>query len=157
MNLNLVQVCGRITKNPEIINTQSGTQIVKFSVASNRTWKDKNSGQKNQEVEFHNVVAFGRTAEIITQYFQKGDEIYIQGRLKTGSWDDKETGQKRYRTEIITEKFEFGQKSKANQGQENQNQPQVNYNENAESTAGNVPVSSPANDEDEIKISDIPF
>ena len=151
MNINLVQVCGRITRNPEMLNTQSGTQIAKFSVASNRTWKDKNSGNKHEEAEFHNVVAFGRTAETIAQYFSKGDEIYIQGRLKTSSWDDKQSGQKRYRTEIITEKFEFGQKSKTNQEQANQNDRGYSHNTVI------VDEAKKENPEDEIKIEDIPF
>ena len=150
MNLNLVQICGRMTANPELKNTPNGTVVGKFSVASNRTWKDKNSGQKKEEVEFHNVVAFGRTAEVIGQYFLKGDEIYIQGRLKTSSWDDKQSGVKRYKTEIVADKFEFGQKSKANQGQSNQNAPQEDYS-NPE------PAPAKENAEEEIKIEDIPF
>ena len=119
MNINLVQICGRLTKTPESRTTQGGVVVLSFSVATNRTWKDK-EGQKQEETEFHNVTAFGRTAEVISQYILKGDEIYIIGRLKTSSWDDKETGKKRYKTDIIAERFEFGQKSKANQGgQEN--------------------------------------
>lgn len=114
MNLNLVQICGRITRDPEVRTMPNGTQVASFSVASNRTWKDQ-QGQKQEEVEFHNVVAFGRQAEIIQQYFHKGDEIYVQGRLKTSSWDDKNGGAKRYKTEIVLEKFEFGQKSKKNE------------------------------------------
>ena len=119
MNINLVQICGRLTKTPESRTTQGGVVVLSFSVATNRSWKDKD-GQKQEETEFHNIVTFGRTAEVISQYFLKGDEIYIIGRLKTSSWDDKETGKKRYKTDIIAERFEFGQKSKANQGgQEN--------------------------------------
>ena len=156
MNLNLVQVCGRITRDPELVTTQNGTTITKFSVASNRVWKDKNSGNKHEEVEFHNVISFGKQAETIAQYFNKGDEIYIQGRLKTSSWDDKETGQKRYRTEIIAEKFEFGQKSKANQEASNQNTnpnpPNAPANQNtADQNTANQ------NTDEEIKIEDIPF
>ncbi len=150
MNLNLVQVCGRITRDPEVVTTQNGTQITKFSVASNRVWNDKNSGNKHEEVEFHNIVSFGRTAEIIAQYFNKGDEIYIQGRLKTSNWDDKETGQKRYKTEIIAEKFEFGQKAKANQDQSNNQQ-----NETQEKNY--TPAKKTTDGEEEIKIEDIPF
>ena len=119
MNINLVQICGRLTKTPESRTTQGGVVVLSFSVATNRSWKDKD-GQKQEETEFHNVTAFGRTAEVISQYFLKGDEIYIIGRLKTSSWDDKKSGQKKYKTDIIAERFEFGQKSKANQGgQEN--------------------------------------
>ena len=152
MNLNLVQVCGRMTADPEMKTLPTGTMLAKFSVASNRTWKDKNTGQKNEEVEFHNVVAFGRTAEVIAQYFNKGDEIYIQGRLKTSSWEDQQ-GSKRYRTEIIADRFDFGQKSKANAERSNQNAPQEDYS-NPEPAQNNTAVENP---KDEIKIEDIPF
>ena len=153
MNLNLAQICGRMTADPEAKTLPTGTMIAKFSVASNRTWKNKTSGQKEEEVEFHNVVAFGRTAEVIIQYFHKGDEIYIQGRLKTNSWEDQQ-GSKRYRTEVITEKFEFGQKSKANAERgNNQSQEQSNSEDGYKNE-----VSPPAeNPEEEIRIEDIPF
>lgn len=123
MNINLVQICGRLTRTPENRTTQNGSIVASFSVASNRSWKDK-QGQKVEETEFHNVVAFGRTAEVISQYFLKGDEIYIQGRLKTSSWDDKQSGQKRYKTDIIADRFEFGQKAKANINNQQNNQSQ---------------------------------
>jgi single-strand DNA-binding protein len=116
-NINLVQICGRLTKKPEIKTTASGLQISNFSVATNRVWRDQ-QGQKQEEVEFHNVVAFSGTAETINKYFDKGDEIYIIGRLKTSSWEAQD-GSKRYKTEIVADRFEFGQKSKqnANSGQ----------------------------------------
>ncbi len=161
MNLNLVQVCGRITRDPEMITTPNGTTIAKFSVASNRVWNDKNSGQKHEEVEFHNIVSFGKQAETISQYFNKGDEIYIQGRLKTSSWEDKQSGQKRYKTEIIADKFEFGQKSKANQNASNQNadpnpsDAPANQNTADHNTANQNTANQ--NQEEEIKIEDIPF
>jgi single-strand DNA-binding protein len=105
-----------MTKKPEVRVTPNGTKVASFSVASNRVWKDAN-GQKQEEAEFHNVVAFGRTAENIERYFDRGDEIYIQGRLKTSSWEAKEGG-KRYKTDIIAERFDFGQKARANASQE---------------------------------------
>lgn len=134
MNINLAQVCGRITRDLEIRAIQTGTNVLQFGVASNRTWKDK-EGRKQEEVEFHNCVAFGRTAEIIAQYFQKGDEIYVIGRLKTSTWEPKEGG-KRYKTDIIVEKFEFGQKSS---GKKNIKEP------------------VPEQEQEEIDIKDIPF
>lgn len=149
MNINLVQVCGRITRDPEMITTPNGTTIAKFSVASNRVWNDKNSGQKHEEVEFHNIISFGKQAETIAQYFNKGDEIYIQGRLKTSSWEGKEDRIKRYKTEIIAEKFEFGQKSKANQDRSNDRNTQEENH-----TPKEKPVDS---DGEEIRIEDIPF
>ena len=114
MNLNLIQICGRLTRDPELKALPTGTSIVKLSVATNMSWKGKD-GEKKEETEFHNVIAFGKLSEIISKYFLKGDEIYVSGRLKTSTWEDKDTRKKMYRTEIIADKFEFGQKSKANQ------------------------------------------
>lgn len=113
MNLNIAQICGRMTKNPEPRVTPSGVNILNFSVATNKVWNDQ-QGQRQEKTEFHNVVAFGKVSEIITRYFKKGDEIYIQGRLQTTSWEDQQ-GVKKYKTEIVAEKMDFGQKAKANQ------------------------------------------
>lgn len=147
MNINLVQVCGRLTRTPEPRTTQGGIIVLSFSVATNRTWKDK-QGQKQEETEFHNVTAFGRTAEVIGEYFKRGDEIYIIGRLKTSSWEAKDGG-KRYKTDIIAERFEFGQKSKANQDNQAAPSPQK---EVAPVTDDEIPVV----DED-VDVSKIPF
>ncbi len=111
MNLNLVQVCGRITRKPEVKTLQSGTLLASFSVATNKKWKDS-FGQKKEQVEFHNMTAFGKTAEAIATYFDKGDEIYVQGSLQTQNWD--KDGVKHYKTVILVDKFEFGQKSGKN-------------------------------------------
>lgn len=99
-----------MTRDPELKALPSGIHVANFGVATNRVWKDKNSGEKKEEVEFHNVVAFGKTAETISQYIHKGDEIYVRGRLKTSSWET--DGGKRYKTEIMLEQFQFGQKRK---------------------------------------------
>lgn len=109
MNINVVHVCGRITQDLVVKNPNPNLTVLAFSVASNRSWKDK-AGNKQQETEFHNMVSFGNQANTIAQWFAKGDEIYIQGRLKTQSWEDN-NGVKKNRTEIIVEKFEFGQKA----------------------------------------------
>lgn len=108
-NINLVQIMGRITRKPEMKTTQGGTSIASLSVATNRVWKNQ-AGEKQTEAEFHNIVAFGKSAEVICQYFDKGDEIYVMGHLKTNSWETPE-GVKKYKTDIILEKFEFGQKT----------------------------------------------
>ena len=109
MNLNKVQVIGRITQPLELKTMPNGNGVLDFSVASNYVYKDQ-SGNKVEQTEFHNVVSFGKQAETIAQYFVKGQEIYVEGRLRTESWDDKESGKKMYRTKIILEKFEFGTK-----------------------------------------------
>jgi single-strand DNA-binding protein len=116
MYLNKVQLIGNLTRDPEVRALPSGSKVCNFSVATNRTWKDKESGKKQEEVEFHNVVAFGKTAELIQQYVHKGDQIMIEGRLKTSSWDDKKSGVKKYRTEVICETMQFGAKRKGSEG-----------------------------------------
>lgn len=107
MYLNRVQIIGNITKDIELKALPSGSAVASFSVATNRTWKDKD-GQKQTEVEYHSVTAFGKTAELIKQYMGKGSKIYIEGRLKTRSWEDKKTGEKKYKTEVMCENMQFG-------------------------------------------------
>ena len=107
MYLNKAILYGNLTRDPELKALPSGGQVATFGVATNRTYKDKN-GQKQEQTEFHNVVAFGRTAEIIGQYFKKGRPIYVEGRIQTRSWEGKEDGKKQYRTEIVLENFQFG-------------------------------------------------
>ena len=100
MYLNKVLLYGNLTRDPELKALPSGGQVANFGMATNRVFKDKN-GQKQEVTEFHNVVAFGRTAEVIAQYVKKGRPIYVEGRLQTRTWDDKESGKKVYRTEIV--------------------------------------------------------
>lgn len=107
MYLNKVFLYGNLTRDPELKALPGGSQVANFGLATNRTYKDKN-GAKQETTEFHNVVAFGRTAEVIAQYVKKGRPIFIEGRIATRSWDDKESGKKNYRTEIIVENFQFG-------------------------------------------------
>lgn len=109
MNLNKVLLIGRLTGDPQLRVTPNNQQVVNFSVATNRVWTDKNS-QKQESTEFHNIVAWGRQAEIISKFMTKGSLVYIEGRLQTRSWDDKQ-GQKRKTTEIVAENFQFGPKS----------------------------------------------
>jgi single-strand DNA-binding protein len=116
MFINIVHIIGRLTKEPEIKITPSGYNVVNITVATNRRWKDA-AGNKQEEASFHTVVAFGKLADTIYQYFHTGDEIYIQGRLKTSNWKDRD-GKNHYRTDIVCEKIEFGQKSMANQAKQ---------------------------------------
>lgn len=110
MNYNKVLIMGRIVRDIVTKTLSSGASIANFSVATNRVYLDKNK-EKKEETEFHNIVAFGKQAENIAKYLGKGDEVLVEGRLRTTSWEDK-VGDKRYRTEIVAEKVEFGQKSK---------------------------------------------
>ena len=99
-SVNKVILVGNLGKDPEIKYTTSGTAVAKFSLATNEGYKDK-SGQWQDRTEWHNIVAWQRLAEIVGEYVKKGSKVYIEGRLQTSSWDDKETGQKKYKTEII--------------------------------------------------------
>jgi len=107
MYLNKVLLYGNLTRDPELRALPSGQQVASFALATNRTYKDKN-GAKQEATEFHNVVAFGRQAEVIGQYLKKGRPVYLEGRIQTRSWDDKTSGEKKYRTEIVIESFQFG-------------------------------------------------
>src|SRR3990167_10217440 len=107
MYLNKVFLYGNLTRDPELKALPSGSNVANFGLATNRVYKDK-SGTKQESTEFHNIVAFGRTAEVIAQYCKKGRPIFVEGRITTRSWEGKEDGKKQYRTEIIVENFQFG-------------------------------------------------
>ena len=109
MNLNKVFVAGRLTADPELRTTPGGAHVISFSVATNRVWTDKNGGRK-EETEFHNIVAWGRQAEVVSQFLKKGGLILIEGRLQTRSWEGKD-GQTRRTTEIVAERVQLGPKS----------------------------------------------
>lgn len=100
-SLNKVQLIGNLTAEPEVKQTPNGQFVANFSLATNRQWKD-NAGMKQEQTEFHNVVVWGRLAEICQTYLKKGQKTYIEGRLQTRTWDDP-SGQKRYKTEIVAE------------------------------------------------------
>ena len=106
MNLNKVFILGNLTRDPELRQTPAGQTVANFGVATNRAWNDR-SGNKQTQTEFHNVVVWGRLAEIANQYLSKGRLVFIEGRITTRSWQDKE-GQKKYRTEIIAENMQLG-------------------------------------------------
>src|SRR5580704_2799187 len=106
MYLNKAIIIGNLTRDPELKALPSGSKVTTFSVATNRTYKDKN-GAKQESVEFHNIVVFGKVAELVAQYLKKGSQALIEGRIQTRSWDDKD-GQKKYRTEIVADTVQFG-------------------------------------------------
>jgi single stranded DNA-binding protein (ssb) len=98
--VNRVILVGRLGKDPEMRSIPSGTSVAKFSLATDERFTNK-SGEKQERTEWHNIVAWGKLAEICGQYLRKGKLVFIEGSIRTDSWDDKETGQKKYRTEII--------------------------------------------------------
>ncbi len=109
MNLNKVFLVGNLTRDPELRNLPSGAAVASFGMATNRVWKNQ-QGEKQEDVQFHNIVVFGRQAEIVSQYLAKGSLILVEGRIQTRSWDGKD-GSKQYRTEIVAERIQFGPRS----------------------------------------------
>ncbi|MCF7835561.1 MAG: single-stranded DNA-binding protein [Candidatus Marinimicrobia bacterium] len=106
MNLNKALIIGNLTRDPEMKSLPSGTAVTSFGIATNRVWKNQ-SGEKQQEVQFHNIVAFGRQAEIANQYLKKGSSALIEGRIQTRNWEAQD-GTKKSRTEIVVEKLQLG-------------------------------------------------
>jgi single-strand DNA-binding protein len=106
MNLNKAFILGRLTADPEARALPSGQAISNFSLATNRVWKDK-TGNRQESTDFHNIVLFGRLADVANQYLNKGKMCLVVGRIQNRSWEGKD-GQKRYRTEIIGEELQLG-------------------------------------------------
>jgi len=104
-SVNKAIVLGNLGQDPDVRSTSSGQMVANLSVATNRVWNDRN-GQRQEETEWHRIVAFGKLAEIIEQYLKKGDQVYFEGRLQTRSWEDK-SGEKRYTTEIVAQEMQM--------------------------------------------------
>ena len=98
--INKVILVGRLGKDPEIRSTPQGTTVAKFTVATDEKYNDRD-GNRQERTEWHNIAAWGKLGEICGQYLRKGKLVYIEGSIRTDSWDDKESGQKKYRTEIV--------------------------------------------------------
>lgn len=114
MNLNQVNLIGRVTKQPELKKLPSGTSVVSFAIATNHSYK-KETGEKVETTSFHNCKAFGKVADTIGQYVVKGQELFVDGRIEYRQWD-KTDGTKGYATEILVNNFQFGQKPGGTQG-----------------------------------------
>lgn len=110
MYINKAILFGNLTRDPELRALPGGTNVVNFSIATNRVFKDRD-GKKQEQTDYHNVVVFGRQADTVNQYLKKGSSVYIEGRIQTRSWDDKATGEKKYRTEVVAESVQFGPRS----------------------------------------------
>lgn len=136
MNLNEATIIGRVTRAPEGKALPSGVTVTSFSLATNHTYKDRD-GKKVEETEFHNVVAFAGLADTIVKYVVQGQEILIKGRLKTRSWE--KDGVKQYRTEIVADKMEFGQKPKGSDSQSTSSQQDAPYYPEEEINPEDIP------------------
>lgn len=152
MNLNKALIAGRLTADPQLRATASGQPVATFSVATNRVWTDK-AGAKQEAVEFHNIVVWGRQAEVASKFLTKGALVLVEGRLQTRSWDDKQ-GQKHKTTEIIAERIQFGPRAGgAAPSAPRQAPPQMEAAPQA-APAPELPVIEV---EDEVKAEDLPF
>lgn len=145
MNLNKAMIIGNLTRDPEVKTTPSGQSVTSFSVATNRVWTNA-QGQKQEAVEYHNIVAWGKLAEICGQYLNKGKKIYVEGRLQTRDWQGQD-GVKRYRTEIITENMIMLDRG----GAPNASHPTTPAAETPSEEQSEEPQ------EEEIKVENIPF
>ena len=159
MNINKVMIYGNLTRDPELRQLPSGTNIANLGIATNRFYNNQ-QGERQEETEFHNVVLFGRLADLAQQYLSKGGGLFIEGRLRTSSWDDKETGQKRYRTEIIGEQMQFGPRRDGGGQQQAAPAPQRSAAQPAVQSAPATPAApakTPNYPEATINPDDIPF
>lgn len=145
MDLNRAMILGRLTRDPEVRTTPSGQSVATLGVATNRVWTDQ-GGNKQEKVEFHNCVLWGRLADIAGQYLSKGRRVYVEGRIETRDWTGQD-GVKRFRTEIVVENM-------------------IMLDSGRGAGPSNGPMPGPAvqdgptyseNSEEEIKVEDIPF
>lgn len=148
-SLNKATIIGNLTRDPELRQTQGGQSVCSFGVATNRTWRDA-SGEKQEQVEYHNMVAWGKLAEICSQYLNKGKKVYIDGRLQTRDWEGQD-GVKRHRTEIIIENMIMLDRAGAPAG------GGQSYGSQGTSGAPTMQDEPAVSADDEIRIEDIPF
>ncbi|MDQ1281770.1 MAG: single-strand DNA-binding protein [Patescibacteria group bacterium] len=149
MYLNKVMLYGNLTSDPDLKSMPNGNKVVSFGLATNRSYKDA-SGAKKEVAEFHNIVAFGKLAEIFAQWLKKGKPVYVEGRIQTRNWEDKNGGGKKYRTEIVAENFQFGAAGKPGEGDNNSSS-------STESSSKNEVEEMDTIDYGEINPDDIPF
>lgn len=152
MYFNKAFVIGNLTRDPEMKALPSGISVTTFSVATNRVWKDKD-GKQQENVDFHNIVVFGRQAETVSQYLKKGSMVMVEGRMQTRSWDAQD-GTKKYRTEIVADRIQFGPKSGNNSGGGNGSSGYSKKTKKDETPEELDTIQYPA---DEINPDDIPF
>lgn len=158
-DLNKVMLIGNLTRDPEIRSTNTGQTVASFAVACNRSWNDT-QGVRQDAVEYVNIVAWGKLAEIVGQIYSKGRRTYIEGRLQTSSWDDKDTGAKRYKTEVIASDLILLDRAPSGVSSETNAAPAATTTPTEQPkkepvAAGDAPATTI--NEDEINIEDIPF
>jgi single-strand DNA-binding protein len=160
MNLNKVQLIGRLTRDPEIRTTPSGQTVATISIATNRTWNDK-AGQKQEKSEFHNIVIWGRLAEIAGQYLTKGQEAYFEGRLETRSYTGKD-GIERKTTDVVAENMQMGSRAQGSSGPRPApmamgQAPASRPTPQQAPVAEEIPTINLDEEQDEVRLEDVPF
>ncbi|MDE2038310.1 MAG: single-stranded DNA-binding protein [Patescibacteria group bacterium] len=151
MYLNKAFIIGNLTRDPELKALPSGTKVASFGMATNRVYKDKD-GNRQEAAEFHNIVTFGRQAELCAQYLKKGSQAYVEGRLQTRSWEQE--GQKKYRTEIVADTVQFGSRGGASPAPSGKPGAKSDAPSKDEPAASGEPIQYP---QEEINPDDIPF
>ena len=152
MYLNKAILIGNLTRDPELRSLPSGIKVCTFSIATNRVWKDKN-GARQESADYHNIVVFGRQAETVAQYMKKGSSILVEGRMQTRSWDDKTSGEKKYRTEVVADRTQFGPRAGSTSG----NAQTSSAGSKAPASEGGGEVDAIEYPEEDINPEDIPF
>jgi single-strand DNA-binding protein len=148
MNVNKAIIVGRITRDPDVRTTTSGQTVTSIGIATNRYWTDKN-GQKQEKTDFHNVIFWSRLAEIAGQYLQKGQEVYVEGRIETRTYTGKD-GVERRVTEIIGENMQMGSRPQGSRGPESAAPAKKTPEED-------IPTINLDEEKNEVKIEDVPF
>ena len=153
-SVNKCILVGRLGQDPECRFTKSGDAVCNFSLATSEKWKDKKTGEKMESTEWHRIVIWGKLAEIATEYLNKGKQVYIEGRLQTREWEDKD-GNKRQTTEVIASTMTMlGQR----EGGQGQGQPQESGRTDCECPrCKKTPCACPAAGDDSFEDDDIPF
>lgn len=152
MYLNKALIIGNLTRDPELKAIPSGIKVCSFSVATNRVWKDKN-GARQEAADYHNVVVFGRQAETVAQYMKKGSQVMVEGRMQTRSWDDAATNTKKYRTEVIADRVQFGSTGSGNSSSSSSSAPKSGAQPQEDSNELDT-IEYP---DEQINAEDIPF
>ncbi len=153
MFLNKAIIIGNLTRDPEVRAMPSGQKVTSMSIATNRVWKDKD-GNKQEGTEYHNIVVFGKQAESCGQYLKKGQTVLVEGRMQTRSWDAAD-GTKKYKTEVVADRVQFGPKSAGySGGSASSSAPASNPSNSGNSSSDNQQIDYP---EEEINPDDIPF
>ncbi len=149
MNVNKAILVGRLTRDPDIRTTSSGQTVATVGLATNNYWTDK-SGQKQERAEFHNVILWGRLAEIAGQYLTKGQEAYFEGRLQTRTYTGKD-GTERRTTEVVAENMQLGSRPQGG------NRPAPSPASPTQPVPEEIPTINLDEEEKEVKIEDVPF